>query len=60
MTWYEISHGAEITCFSFRYNCSVMIVFTLQGTNMSHLGKRKIIDSKVMDLMGYVNSQEGN
>ena len=32
---------------------------TLQGINISHLGKRKIIDSKVPAGMGYVRSQEG-
>ena len=33
---------------------------TLQGTNMSHLGKRKIIDSKVPAGREYIRSQEGN
>ena len=32
---------------------------TLQEINISHLGKRKIIDSKVPAGRGYVNSQEG-
>ena len=33
--------------------------FTLQGTNISHLGKRKIMDSRVPAGRGYVSSLEG-
>jgi len=33
---------------------------TLQGTNISHLGKRKIIIFKMLFLVGYVNPLEGS
>ena len=32
---------------------------TLQGTSISHLGKRKIVDSRVPNGGGYVSSQQG-
>ena len=37
---------------------SLKLIYTLQGTNISHLGKRKIIFKRDF-LMGYVSSQEG-
>ena len=37
--------------------CNEMMIHTLQGTNISHLGKRKIIFK--MPFLGYVSSLEG-
>ena len=37
----------------------VTVIYTLQGINISHLGKRKII-FKMPFLGGYVSSLEGN
>ena len=48
-----LSAGRDMFFFWFRAG-------TLQGANISHLGKRKIIDSKVLTGRGYVSFRECN